>query len=93
MNSDEKERQGFINAITKEVVKMIAKDEKISISDAEKEFKDSKTYRFLAYSDDPFVEEDPYDFFDWFKNEKKYGRIVSSTDLYLERHPELYSRI
>ena len=57
-----------------------------------KEFKKSRTYNFLAYSNDPFIEEGPEDFFEMFQNERKYGRMVTDIQLYLEKHPELYEK-
>ena len=80
----------FIRDITYEVVKMIATNSNISLKEAKKEFTKSRTYNFLSYSDDPFVEEGPEDFFEMFQNEKKYGRMITDTQLYLEQHPELY---
>ena len=50
----------------------------------------NRTYNFLAYSDDPFVEDGPEDFFEMYQNKKKYGRMITDTQLYLENHPELY---
>ena len=69
---------------------MIAMTSNISLREAKKKFTESRTYNFLSYSDDPFVEEGPEDFFEMFKNEKKYGRMITDTQLYLEQHPELY---
>lgn len=83
-------RLSFIREITYEVVKMIATNSNISLKEAKKDFTKSRTYNFLSYSDDPFVEEGPEDFFEMFQNEKKYGRMITDTQLYLEQHPELY---
>lgn len=83
-------RLSFIREITYEVVKMIATNSNISLKEAKKEFTKSRTYNFLSYSDDPFVEEGPEDFFEMFNNDQKYGRMVTDIQLYLERHPELY---
>lgn len=83
-------RLSFIREITYEVVKMIATNSNISLKEAKKKFTKSRTYNFLSYSDDPFVEEGPEDFFEMFQNEKKYGRMITDTQLYLEQHPELY---
>lgn len=90
MRSLAERRAGFINGITENVVRMIAKDECISLAQATKDFENSRTYNFLTCSDDPFVEDGPEDFYDLYKNEKKYHRLVSSTQLYLEKHPEMY---
>lgn len=86
----QKQRKAYIQDITLEVSKMIANSSHISIKEAKKKFIGSRTYRFLAYSDDPFVEEGPEDFFEMFNNDQKYGRMVTDIQLYLERHPELY---
>lgn len=83
-------RLSFIREITYEVVKMIATNSNISLKEAKKEFTKSRTYNFLSYSDDPFVEDGPEDFFEMYQNEKKYGRMITDTQLYLENHPELY---
>ena len=83
-------RLSFIREITYEVVKMIATNSNISLKEAKKEFTKSRTYNFLSYSDDPFVEEGPEDFFEMFQNEKKYGQMINDTQLYLEQHHELY---
>lgn len=85
-------RLSFIREITYEVVKMIATNSNISLKEAKKEFTKSRTYNFLSYSDDPFVEEGPEDFFEMFQNERKYGRMVTDIQLYLEKHPELYEK-
>ena len=90
MENMQEARLSFIREITYEVVKMIATNSNISLKEAKKEFTKSRTYNFLSYSDDPFVEEGPEDFFEMFQNEKKYGRMITDTQLYLEQHPELY---
>ena len=90
MENMQEARLSFIREITYEVVKMIATNSNISLKEAKKDFTKSRTYNFLSYSDDPFVEEGPEDFFEMFKNEKKYGRMITDTQLYLEQHPELY---
>ncbi|AEA32926.1 hypothetical protein LA2_10984 (plasmid) [Lactobacillus amylovorus GRL 1112] len=90
MENMQEARLSFIKEITYEVVKMIAVNFNISLKEAKKEFTESRTYNFLSYSDDPFVEEGPEDFFEMFNNEKKYGRMITDTQLYLEQHPELY---
>lgn len=79
-------RKEYIQDITLEVSKMIAKSSKLSLEEAKKAFINSRTYNFLAYSDDPFVEEGPEDFYEMFKN----GRMVTDIQIYLEKHPELY---
>ena len=83
-------RKEYIQDITLEVSKMIAKSSKLSLEEAKKAFINSRTYNFLAYSDDPFVEEGPEDFYEMFKNDRKYGRMVTDNQIYLEKHPELY---
>lgn len=90
MENMQEARLSFIREITYEVVKMIATNSNISLKEAKKKFTKSRTYNFLSYSDDPFVEEGPEDFFEMFQNEKKYGRMITDTQLYLEQHPELY---
>ena len=90
MENMQEARLSFIREITYEVVKMIATNSNISLKEAKKEFTKSRTYNFLSYSDDPFVEEGPEDFFEMFQNEKKYGRMITDTQLYLEQNPELY---
>lgn len=90
MENMQEARLSFIREITYEVVKMIATNSNISLKEAKKEFTKSRTYNFLSYSDDPFVEEGPEDFFEMFNNDQKYGRMVTDIQLYLERHPELY---
>ena len=90
MENMQEARLSFIREITYEVVKMIATNSNISLKEAKKEFTKSRTYNFLSYSDDPFVEEGPEDFFEMFQNEKKYGRMITDTQLYWEQHPELY---
>ena len=90
MENMQEARLSFIREITYEVVKMIATNSNISLKEAKKEFTKSRTYNFLSYSDDPFVEEGPEDFFEMFQNEKKYGRMITDTQLYSEQHPELY---
>ena len=92
MENMQEARLSFIREITYEVVKMIATNSNISLKEAKKEFTKSRTYNFLSYSDDPFVEEGPEDFFEMFNNEKKYGRMITDTQLYLEQHPELYKK-
>lgn len=90
MENMQEARLSFIREITYEVVKMIATNSNISLKEAKKEFTKSRTYNFLSYSDDPFVEDGPEDFFEMYQNEKKYGRMITDTQLYLENHPELY---
>ena len=62
-------RKEYIQDITLEVSKMIAKSSKLSLEEAKKAFINSRTYNFLAYSDDPFVEEGSEDFYEMFKND------------------------
>ena len=83
-------RKEYIQDITLEVSKMIAKSSKLSLEEAKKAFINSRTYNLLAYSDDPFVEEGSEDFYEMFKNDRKYGRMVTDIQIYLEKHPELY---
>ncbi|QLL74642.1 hypothetical protein [Lactobacillus crispatus] len=50
----------------------------------------SKTYSYLC-SDDPFVEEGPEYFLDLYRNELKYGKMISSATLYFkQKYPEEY---
>lgn len=86
----QEERLSFVKEITYAVAKMIAMTSNISLREAKKEFTESRTYNFLSYSDDSFVEDGPEDFFEMYQNEKKYGRMITDTQLYLENHPELY---
>lgn len=90
INSMKEWRQGFITEITDEVAKMIAKTDNSSVKEAKNKFTHSRTYGFLAFSNDPFVEEGPEDFFEMYQNDLKYGRMITNTQLYLERHPKLY---
>ena len=90
MEDIREERLSFIKEITYAVAKMIAMTYKLSLKEAKNEFMNTRTYNFLAYSDDPFVEDGPEDFFEMYQNEKKYGRMITDTQLYLEYHPELY---
>lgn len=92
MENMQEERLSFVKEITYAVAKMIAMTSNISLREAKKEFTESRTYDFLAYSDDPFVEDGPEDFFEMYQNEKKYGRMITDTQLYLEQHPELYKK-
>src|SRR5699024_12494963 len=92
MKDMQEERASFVNEITFEVAKMIAQASKVSLKEAKNEFKRSRTYNFLAYSDDPFVEDGPEDFFEMFQNERKYGRMVTDTQIYLEKHPRSEER-
>lgn len=71
--SNDTRRAAFVKAITAEVSKMIANKYHMSVEQAMKDFKNTKTYNFLAYSDDPFVEDDPDDFFELYRNEKNMG--------------------
>ena len=88
----QEERLSFVKEITYAVAKMIAMTSNISLREAKKAFTESRTYDFSAYSDDPFVEDGPEDFFEMYQNEKKYGRMITDTQLYLEQHPELYKK-
>lgn len=81
----------FAASIITEVAKLIAVDERISVEQAKKEFKNSKVYNYLCDPSQPFYEEDPQDFFEMYKNLKNQGLMLDNTDLYLKNHPELYS--
>ena len=70
MENMQEARLSFIREITYEVVKMIAMTSNISLKEAKKEFTGSRTYNFLSYSDDPFVEEGPEDFFEMFNTKR-----------------------
>lgn len=88
--TDQQLKSMFIVAVTEYVAKHIAQEENTSYEQARKKFKNSKTYAYLT-SDTPFPDEGPDYFLDWYHNEQKYGRMVSSTQLYFERRfPEEY---
>lgn len=83
----------FVTEISKIVEKKIAKKYDVSLTEAKRRFESSKTYAYLN-SDDPFIEEGPEDFWDWYQNEQKYGKIISSTEIYCRKHfPEEYARV
>lgn len=80
----------FIAAVTKYVAKKMSKMHNISYQEAKEKFKASKTYHYLI-SNEFFPDEGPDYFLDWYQNELKYGRVVSSAQLYLEKkYPEEY---
>ncbi len=86
----EEERKGFTKIVTQYVAKHVSKNFHISYKQAEEDFKKSKTYAYLN-SDVSFPDEGPDYFLDWYQNERKYGRMVSSTQLYFEKVcPEEY---
>lgn len=81
MRTIEERKKSFIKGITQEVSKMIAKEDHISFKEAKNTFQNSRTYNYLAYSNEPFVEEDPEDFFEMFLNDRKYGILANNFDL------------
>lgn len=83
-------RQIYVKRITRDVSKLISQKMGIPIDKARKEFVKTPVYNYLAYADDRFVEDSPYDFYELYVNFKKTGKLISSTELYLEKHPELY---
>jgi hypothetical protein len=66
----ESQKDDFVKGITRKVSKIIAKKYNYSIKEAVTLFKNTKTYNFLAYSDDPFIEDGSEDFFELYVNEK-----------------------
>lgn len=80
MRTIEERKKSFINGITNEVSKQIAKKDKISFDQAQEEFKQSRTFNYLAYSDEPFTEEGPDDFFEMFLNDRKFGVLANNFD-------------
>ncbi len=90
--TDEDLKRMFTQIVTDYVAKHISKKQHISYAVAKKNFKQSKTYAYLN-SDEPFPEEGPEDFLDWYQNEQKYGKIISSTTLYFEKkYPDVYEK-
>ena len=85
MENLDNERSLYIEAITQEVSKILAKEEKIPLENAEHNFIHSRTYNYLAYSNDLFIEDGPEDFVDLYHNEQKYHRLVSTTQLLVEQ--------
>lgn len=59
MENLDNERSLYIEAITQEVSKILAKGERIPLENAEHNFIHSRTYNYLAYSNDPFIEDGP----------------------------------
>lgn len=78
-------KEVYIKDITTEVVGKIEQTYGVTKKEAIQLFKNTKTYRFLAFSDDPFVEDGPDDFFELYQNEKRYGRMVTNEQLRLEK--------
>lgn len=88
--TDKQLRRMFIKSVTEYVVKRVAKKQHVTYSQAKKDFQKSKTYAYLT-SGISFPDEGPDYFLDWYQNERKYGRMVSSTQLYFEKVcPEEY---
>lgn len=83
--------QEFIDAITNETSKLIAAADHVSVEEAIKLFKNSKVFEYLYTSPEPFYEEDPQYFYELFENCRKGKGLLDNTDLYLKKHPELYS--
>lgn len=86
-----KKRKEYVIRMTDDVSKLIATNYHISFKQAKHDFTKSQVFNYLAFANEDFVEEGPLDFYDLYVNLKKTGGMVSSTDLYLEKHPELYS--
>lgn len=77
MRSLETRKEGFVKRVTEEVVKLISKNEKISLKQALSDFRKSRTFNYLVYSNEPFTEEGPDDFFEMYENDKKYGELLT----------------
>lgn len=88
-----KRRKEYVIRITDNIAKTIATKYQISFNQAKKNFMNSQVYIYLAFANEDLVEEGPEDFYDLYVNLRKTGRMVSSTDLYLEKYPELYSTL
>ncbi|AEG41680.1 hypothetical protein [Lactobacillus kefiranofaciens] len=86
-----KKRKEYVIRMTDDVSKLIATNYHISFKQAKQDFIKSQVFNYLAFANEDFMEEGPLDFYDLYVNLKKTGRMVSSADLYLEKHPELYS--
>ena len=78
MENLDNERSLYIEAITQEVSKILAKGERIPLENAEHNFIHSRTYNYL-------IEDGPEDFVDLYHNEQKYHRLVSTTQLLVEQ--------
>ncbi|MBN6049310.1 hypothetical protein [Lactobacillus helveticus] len=79
--TDEELDERFVTEISMIIEREIAKEKKISLA---------KTYSYLG-SDDPFIEEGPEYFLDLYRNELKYGKMISSDTLYFkQKYPEEY---
>ncbi|MBW7988186.1 hypothetical protein [Lactobacillus helveticus] len=78
--TDEELDERFVTEISMIIEREIAKED----------FESSKTYSYLC-SDDPFIEEGPEYFLDLYRNELKYGKMISSDALYFkQKYPEEY---
>lgn len=78
--TDEELDERFVTGISMIIEREIAKED----------FESSKTYSYLC-SDDPFIEEGPEYFLDLYRNELKYGKMISSDTLYFkQKYPEEY---
>jgi predicted proteasome-type protease len=89
----ESKKDDFVKGITRKVSKMITKKYNCSLKEAVALFKNTKTYNFLAYSDDPFIEDGPEDFFELYVNEKKYGRMITNQQIRLEKKKGIFSKM
>lgn len=88
--NDEELDERFVTEISMIIEREIAKEKKISLAKAKEDFESSKTYSYLC-SDDPFIEESPEYFLDLYRNELKYGKMISSDTLYFKQnYPEEY---
>ncbi|MBW8009219.1 hypothetical protein [Lactobacillus helveticus] len=78
--TDEELDERFVTEISMIIEREIAKED----------FESSKTYSYLC-SDDPFIEEGPEYFLDLYRNELKYGKMISSATMYFkQKYPEEY---
>lgn len=91
MKKNEYVTDEFINAITNEVSKLIAVDERISVKKAMTLFKNSKVYEYLCNPPEPFYEEDPQYFYEMYNNLKNKGIMADNNDIYLKKNKQLYS--
>ena len=72
--TDEEFNERFVTEISMIIEREIAKED----------FESSKTYSYLC-SDDPFIEEGPEYFLDLYRNELKYGKMISSATMYFKQ--------
>ncbi|MCI1289991.1 MAG: hypothetical protein LKG31_00120 [Lactobacillus sp.] len=85
--------QAYIDDVTTETAKLIAKEERITLKQAKRKFIESPVNSYLHVNIDEFLSEGPDFFLDIYNNYKKYGRVASSESLYSEQHPELGIRL